>query len=1045
MTKDDMNNINYPLVLELSKYLNVEVEIVEITWEEAFMINGKIPEDLETNPSVSYNPDVFKKVDLICSTFTVINWRKKIFDFAETLNSAELLLVKDEKGVIKDFSDLQGKSIALMQGTTFESNMNLINKENDNKINLVLTNTGSEAKDKLNSDEVVGIILDADEALNFNKQSNMKYNIALPVSPMTKTAWTVEKGNLLKGEVEDFFRTIESNGVLNDLFQEKFNISYSAYIEKISKNKRREKYHRDLDEILKSGKLVVALRERRFIYLEGGEKQPMHALAEEFADYLGVSLEYVISPSVNKYWETENGLLVRDSAYTPDWFNYFDVACEIFSRLDWREKKINFVPVYPSEYSVIAKKSTRITNIKDLLKLKCVTSKGSAYEDLLSKNKLNNFFYESTSNFLSDVNTDKADYTIMDNVLPELPNYPDLEPKLSLGAVDICWGLRKDQPLLEAEIRKFMNFSQKQGLISVLLKAMDTRSLQSPDLFIRSYYERHQPGIYPSVLYGAENGLPQEDIYTIFQDRKGYIWIGTNTGAVRYNGREMKPISIVRGLNNNSVLGINQDSTGKIYFATPEGIAVYENDTIAGQHFEGLSFSSVYIDRQNNKWFTGSDSICLLTNEGEKRNLNREFKILPKIVLNVTQDLRTNDIYFTTPEGVYIYYERSNEVFRLTEKNSLSIFIDNRDSAWISTDKGLFIGGLKDLRYGEFSKKSRLLNKDIEIQNEIIRSIGTNKFGSIWLVSDSRIFKVISSDQPAIQYEQTKGLKNNRIMSFLIDNEDNIWIGFSGGLQRLSNKNGLRNFYPSVLNSYIYSVTEAGNNKLWISSNNGLFIYNQNLEKFNPDPDKKSQTYVINRMSNGNIICASNKELYIVDNDNLKNKKRAFSELLTNPEGIFVSSSGEIFILTGNSGLLCYFPSFDSDPILIENKLTVNIFQLIEIDGHIIGGNSNGIVEFDQGKVKLLTDLAFQVFSLYNDNGILWIGTESGLGCISDNNFSKIQFSPIGNNNYVKSVIPAKNRNYLWLGTNSGFVYFSKITREAEFIIDSRDGLQEMK
>lgn len=46
------------------------------------MFGGVIPQDVQTNPSVIYTPDIFRKVDLIASTFTVLEWRKKLFDFA---------------------------------------------------------------------------------------------------------------------------------------------------------------------------------------------------------------------------------------------------------------------------------------------------------------------------------------------------------------------------------------------------------------------------------------------------------------------------------------------------------------------------------------------------------------------------------------------------------------------------------------------------------------------------------------------------------------------------------------------------------------------------------------------------------------------------------------------------------------------------------------------------------------------------------------------------------------------------------------------------
>jgi ligand-binding sensor domain-containing protein/serine phosphatase RsbU (regulator of sigma subunit)/ABC-type amino acid transport substrate-binding protein len=1042
MTRDDRQNINFPLAVEFARYLNVELIIVEFKWEDAFRHNGIIPADVETNPAIIYNPDIFKKVDVICSTFTILEWRKKLFDFAETLNSAELLLVDKKSPPLKDFSGLAGKTIAFTGETSFETNLNRINKSLNGSINLLPTKTSEESKELLHSGKVFGIILDADEALNYNAESGQKYNIALPISKMTKTAWTVEKGNNLKKDIEDFFKTIENNNILNSVFNNKFGVSYSSFVEKINSNLLPAKFHRDLDEIIASGKLVVALRDRNFIYQEGGEKQFMHALAEEFAEYLGVSLEYVITPNINKYWETGCGEVVRDSMYTPDWFNYFDVACEMFAPLEWRSKKINFVPVYPSEYSVIARKDKAIYTISDLIYLNCVTNKGSVYEDILSKNNLPKFYYESVNNFLKDVRTGKADYTIIYNAFPELSKYPELESKISLGKLDVCWGLRKDQPKLKAELEKFIQQSQKKGIINILIKAMQGKSLQSQEAFIHSYYESFQTGQLPNVIYGAEAGLPQEDIFAIFQDKKGYLWFGTNSGAVKYNGREMKTIGHLEGLGDNSVRAINQDSSGIIYIATSKGISVYDRDTIFDRLFINSDFQSIFIDKFNSKWFIGNDGIYILTQYGSQRHLNKEFPILPSIIYSVEEDIITGDKYLATSEGIYFYSQDSNQIIRLTEDDSYSIFIDLSDSIWVSTKRGLFIGGINDLKSGYFGSKAKYLNRILNIPNTIIKNISTNKYGSIWLLADSKLIQVIATDRPAIVYEQQIGLKNNKILSSLIDNEDNIWVGFSGGLQRLSNKKGLRNFYPDIINTYIYSVVQDKNNRLWIASNNGLYYFDNKLVNYSSLFNSQDQRFVLTKFSDHSLVIAGSDGLYEIDVNTLQIiRKRKFDPILLSLENIFISSRGEIVLLTGINGTVYYFRDFQATPVIIKEKRSSGIFRIIEKKGHLIAGNTNGLVELTDGNLKSISKVNCNVWSIYADEDVLWIGTECGLGSIKNEDYNNIKYIPINNYTVIKSIIPAKNKNYLWLGTNHGFAYFNKKTSEAEFFIDSKDGL----
>ena len=107
-TSDDLKNINYDLAHEFARYLNVELIEVKIDWDEAFMKNGSIPPDMETNPELRYTPDALKKADIICSTFTINEWRRKLFGFAETMQSAELLMISKLEENPRGFEDLSG-------------------------------------------------------------------------------------------------------------------------------------------------------------------------------------------------------------------------------------------------------------------------------------------------------------------------------------------------------------------------------------------------------------------------------------------------------------------------------------------------------------------------------------------------------------------------------------------------------------------------------------------------------------------------------------------------------------------------------------------------------------------------------------------------------------------------------------------------------------------------------------------------------------------------------------------------------------------------
>jgi diguanylate cyclase (GGDEF)-like protein len=90
----------------------------------------------------------------------------------------------------------------------------------------------------------------------------------------------------------------------------------------------------------------------------------------------------------------------------------------------------------------------------------------------------------------------------------------------------------------------------------------------------------------------VNDGLPQDSVRALLQDRAGFLWIGTQDGLARYDGRATDVFRHRRddpnSLGDNNVTALAEDSRGRIWIAhQATGVSRYEPSTQEFQHFSG--------------------------------------------------------------------------------------------------------------------------------------------------------------------------------------------------------------------------------------------------------------------------------------------------------------------------------------------------------------------------------------------------------------------------------------------------------------------------
>ena len=68
--------------------------------------------------------------------------------------------------------------------------------------------------------------------------------------------------------------------------------------------------------------------------------------------------------------------------------------------------------------------------------------------------------------------------------------------------------------------------------------------------------------------YNVEDGLPSDETYYVIQDSKGFIWIATDQGVARFDGKNFEVFSTGNGLPDDVIFQIYEDRRGRIWFSS---------------------------------------------------------------------------------------------------------------------------------------------------------------------------------------------------------------------------------------------------------------------------------------------------------------------------------------------------------------------------------------------------------------------------------------------------------------------------------------------
>ena len=592
-----------------------------------------------------------------------------------------------------------------------------------------------------------------------------------------------------------------------------------------------------------------------------------------------------------------------------------------------------------------------------------------------------------------------------------------------------------------------------------------------------------------------EDGLSQSTVETIYQDSKGYIWIGTNDGLDRYNGYEFKHYKYDKydknSIANNYIVDIIEDKNGYIWVSTIGGLSRInpDKDEIKNYYSKedrgNLSNSNLWqlLCTKDNRLIASTiDGLNVYDKNKDKftRILYKEGELPSQYIYSLEEDINGH-IWVGTDNGLVELDKDLNIVKSyhdtIGDSDVYNVYDDSKGNIWVCTlDNGLFKINLDDKRVENYKNN----NSKISIPSNNVRDIISDSEGKLWIATDKGLCTFDYEREEFITYNkklyQSNSLIDDEIFCLLKDSSGLIWIGTYSGISRFNPNSSFTHFKSdpydnnSISGNVIHGIYEDDDKTLWIGTNeSGVNIINgESIKHLNKENSNLVSDLIEDITGFKNyIFIGTNEGLSVL----VKNDKTVKNYTITNYttkdglpsnkiRSLFIDSKGYLWIGT-NKGLAILDINNNKiidityilDEMGVSDKFIRAVYEDSKGNYYIGCFLEGGLIKINPNtkEYKIYKNIENDDSSISNNSiryinedlyGNILVGTSHGINIL---NLSTDKFNHYTEkdgliNNTIYGILVDKN-NGIWMSTNAGISKLS--TEDATFKnFTITDGLQ---
>ena len=493
-------------------------------------------------------------------------------------------------------------------------------------------------------------------------------------------------------------------------------------------------------------------------------------------------------------------------------------------------------------------------------------------------------------------------------------------------------------------------------------------------------------------IYNQVYGLPDNNVKAIAQDKYGYIWVGTENGLARFDGKYFTTFNsspTLAGLPSNDIYSIRNLDSNHLAVVTKMGLNIIDVVKMSSANLlvpNGPGVSAEKVNHLRRIHISENGDFCIVSRSGlyhyskERKLMFRyddytgEESMLSFSFGEYSYWINEETIVVSGKKGIYRYNTRLKEMTRVKpgDKSFLlfglpEIFSKEPNYYVLQPRRGCFLV----LKYNSDSllyiDEINKIKTSSKTSVDSIRKMFTWR-SNLFLLNDSTFFLSgkfkglyvlnLNPKTGNISIDTSGHFNDKKINCFFIDKKNKCWLGFGDGLafEKSSpinlQQHAAAGLYESKPNRNAIVQVAATDNFLYAAASvsGGVYQFNKKnleFEKTIPlafPPFGNKSLFAVEKWIGDSVVCGSDAGLFLYDEK--RNTSKYVSMPGWNPKynwvaNLFLDSKKNMWITTNNPGGCYVWKPTEKQPLwfAIDSSLQKNIKEVYHIaedkDGNI--------------------------------------------------------------------------------------------------------------